>query len=93
MVNRMVTKLRERSQITLPSEIVKKLDLKTGDNLEITLKDGRIIINPVLVIDRSQSWFWSKEWQEKEKEVEADIKAGRIKKASGFNDLVEKLEI
>ena len=89
----MVTKLRERSQITLPSEIVKKLDLKTGDNLEITLKDGRIIINPVLVIDRSQSWFWSKEWQEKEKEVEADIKAGRIKKASGFNDLIEKIEI
>ena len=88
----MVTKLRERSQVTLPVEIVKKLDLKTGDNLEITLEDDKIVIKPVLIIDRSQCWFWSKEWQDKEKEVEADIKAGRIHKADGFKDLIEKLE-
>ena len=88
----MVTKLRERSQVTLPVEIVKKLDLKAGDNLEITLEDDKIIIKPVLIIDRSQAWFWSKEWQAKEKEVEADIKAGRIHKTDGFKDLVEKLE-
>ena len=89
----MVTQLRERSQVTLPAEIVKKLDLKAGDNLEITLEDDRIVIKPVLIIDRSQSWFWSKEWQGKEKEVEADIKAGRIHKAAGYKDLIEKLEI
>ena len=88
----MVTKLRDRSQVTLPAAIVKKLDLKTGDNLEITLEDDRIVIKPVLVIDRSQSWFWSKDWQAKEKEVEADIRSGRIYKAKGFKDLVEKLE-
>jgi antitoxin MazE len=88
----MVTQLRERSQVTLPAEIVKKLDLKVGDNLEITLEDDRIIIKPVLIIDRSQSWFWSKEWQAKEKEVEEDIKAGKIQKADGFKDLIEKLK-
>ena len=80
----MVTKLRERSQVTLPVEIVKKLDLKTGDNLEITLEDDKIVIKPVLIIDRSQYWFWSKAWQDKEKEVEADIRAGRIHEAAGF---------
>ena len=88
----MVTKLRERSQVTLPAEIVKKLDLKAGDNLEITLEDDKIVIKPVVVIDRSQLWFWSKDWQAKEKEVEADIKSGRIHKAEGFKDLIEKLE-
>lgn len=88
----MVTKLRERSQLTLPAEIVKKLDLKTGDNLEITLEEDKIVIKPVVVIDRSQLWFWSKDWQAKEKEVEADIKSGRIHKAKGFKDLIEKLE-
>lgn len=88
----MVTKLRERSQVTLPAEIVKKLDLKAGDNLEIILEDDKIVIKPVLVIDRSQSWFWSKNWQAKEKEVETDIKSGKIHRASGFKDLVEKLE-
>jgi len=88
----MVTKLRERSQITLPAEIVKKLDLKTGDNLEISLEEGRIVIKPVLVIDRSQLWFWSKDWQAKEKEVEEDIKSGRVHKARGIKDLEEKLD-
>ncbi len=88
----MITKLRERSQVTLPAEIVKKLDLKAGDNLEITLEEDKIVIKPVVVIDRSQSWFWSKDWQAKEKEVEADIKSGRIRKAKGFKDLIEKLE-
>ena len=88
----MVTKLRERSQVTLPAEIIKKLDLKAGDNLEITLEEDKIVIKPVMVIDRSQSWFWSKNWQDKEKEVEADIKSGRIYKAGGFKDLAEKLE-
>ena len=88
----MVTKLRERSQVTLPAEIVKKLDLKAGDNLEITLEDDKIVIKPVVIIDRSQLWFWSKDWQAKEKEVEADIRSGRIHKAGGFKDLIKKLE-
>ena len=92
VVSIMVTKLRERSQITLPVEIIKKLDLKAGDNLEITLEDDKIVIKPVLIIDRTQSWFWSREWQAKEKEVEADIKAGKIHKAYGYKDLIEKLE-
>ena len=88
----MVTQLRERSQVTLPAEIVKKLDLKAGDNLEITLEDDRIVIKPVLIIDRSQSWFWSREWQAKEQDVEEDLKAGRIQKADGFKDLIVKLK-
>jgi len=88
----MVTKLRDRSQVTLPAEIIKKLDLKAGDNLEITLEDEKIVIKPVMVIDRAQSWFWSRDWQAKEKEVESDIKSGRIHKANGFKDLIEKLK-
>jgi len=92
MVINLVTKLRERAQITLPSDIVKRLNLKTGDNLEVELSGDKIIIKPVLVIDRSQSWFWSSEWQEKEKEVEDDLRAGRIYKTSGHVDLVKKLK-
>jgi len=88
----MLTKIRERSQITLPNDIVKKLDLKTGDNLEITTEEDRIIIKPVLVIDRSQSWFWTKEWQKKERDVEEEIKQGKINKAKDVEDLIKKLE-
>lgn len=88
----MVIKLRGRSQITLPAEIVKKLNIKTGDNLEVTLNGDRIIVTPVMVIERSQAWFWSKEWQDKEREVEEDIKAGKLGHAKDVDDLIEQLE-
>lgn len=61
----MVITSRERSQITLPNEIVKKLNLKTGDDLEITVGEDRIIIKPVILVDGAQAWFWTSEWQEK----------------------------
>ena len=88
----MLTKIRERSQITLPNDIVKKLNLRTGDNLEITTEEDRIIIKPVLVIDRSQSWFWTEEWQKKERDVEEEIKQGKINKAKDVEYLIKKLE-
>ena len=87
----MITQLRNRSQVTLPSEIVKKMRLQEGDNLDIALEDDKIIIKPVLVIDRSQSWFWSKKWQEMEKEADADIKHGRVQKAKNVKELIQKL--
>ncbi len=88
----MVIKLRERSQITLPVAIVKKLNIKTGDNLEVKLEDNRIVVTPVLVIDRSQAWFWSKEWQDMEREAEEDMKAGRLGHAKDVDDLIKQLE-
>ena len=88
----MVTTLRGRAQITLPNEIVKKLNLNTGDSLDISLEDDRIIVKPVIVIDRSQAWFWSKEWQEKEAAAEKELNEGKINYAKDVNELFEKLD-
>ncbi len=89
----MITQLRRRAQVTLPSEVVKKMRLQEGDNLDIAMEDDRIIIKPVLVIDRSQSWFWSKKWQELEKEADGDIKKGRVHKAKNVEELINKLDL
>jgi antitoxin MazE len=88
----MITQLRVRSQITLPSEIVKKMKLQEGDNLDIILEDDKIVLKPVLVIDRSQSWFWSKRWQQMEKEADEDIKQGKVRKAKNLKELIRKLD-
>jgi AbrB family looped-hinge helix DNA binding protein len=88
----MITQLRSRSQVTLPNEIVKKMRLQEGDNLDIILEDEKIIIKPVLVIDRSQSWFWSKRWQQMEKEADEDIKLGKVRKAKNLKELIRKLD-
>jgi len=45
----MLAQLRQKSQITIPKEIVAKLGLNEGDNLEVAEKDGAIVIMPVAV--------------------------------------------
>jgi len=30
------------------------------------------------LIDKEQAWFWTKRWQEGEKQADEDIKAGRV---------------
>lgn len=48
----MIIELRKKSQITIPKEIVEELNLFEGDNLDITLRDGLIIIEPVAVYSK-----------------------------------------
>lgn len=87
----MITQLRGRSQITIPKNIIETLGLKEGDNLNIEVEDGKIIVKPVVMVPKDQAWFWADEWQQAEKEVDADIKAGRIKTANNLDELMKDL--
>ena len=88
----MITKLREKSQITIPKDLIKKLNLKTGDNIEINIEDNKIIIKPVVVIPKDQAWFWSKQWQQGEKQAENDIENGKVEKFNSPQELFEDLD-
>jgi len=88
----MISQMRDRSQITIPVEIMKQLNLKTGDNIDISLEDGAIVIKPVVIVPKDQAWFWSKEWQKEEKEADEDIKTGRVRSADSLEDLMGKLK-
>ncbi len=88
----MVLQVRRNFQITLPSVIRKRLGLKVGDILTTTLEKGKIVISPAKTIDAEQSWFWTREWQEAEKEAEEDIKSGRVKKFKNVQELIKDLD-
>ena len=45
----MIIELRKKSQITLPKEIVKELNLQEGDKFEITIENGCIRLEPVSI--------------------------------------------
>ncbi|MGM0381781.1 MAG: AbrB/MazE/SpoVT family DNA-binding domain-containing protein [bacterium] len=72
------SKIGARHQVTIPKEIFEKLDLEEGDYVEVKNKGGRIELIPQAMIPREQQWFWSEEWQDKEKETEKDIQQGNI---------------
>ncbi len=50
----MLAELRSRSQITIPSEIIKKLGISEGDKFEVTEMNGGIFLCPVVVYPKNK---------------------------------------
>jgi len=50
----MLAEIRGRSQITIPSEIIKKLGISEGDKFDIVEKDGGIFLCPVVVYPKNK---------------------------------------
>lgn len=73
-----LTKVTRNFQISIPKEIRVRLRIEEGDLIEVTERDGQILLTPKRLIDADQAWFWTPEWQEGEREADEDIKAGRL---------------
>ena len=82
----MIVELRKKSQITLPKEIVKQLCLNEGDNFEVIVENGCILLQPVAV--------YSKEYISKlEKEIkELKNKSLNNKSFDNTDDLIKDLK-
>ena len=72
------TTLRAKGQLTLPEEIRSAARLEEGDLFDAEITEEGILLRPRKVIDTTQAWFWSPEWQAGEREAEADLAAGRV---------------
>lgn len=73
-------------QMVLPTNIVKKVE-KLSRELEAVKKE----IKRAVKIPKSQAWFWSQEWQKKEKAANTDIKQGRTRTFSSVSELLGDL--
>lgn len=61
----------------MPENIRRAAHLEEGDLLEAELTDNGILLRPQKVIDADQAWFWTPEWQAKEREADEEIAAGQ----------------
>jgi AbrB family looped-hinge helix DNA binding protein len=73
-----ILQIRKKFQITLPKPIRDQLDLEEGDYVAAEVRGDEIVLRPKRLVDKSQAWFWSEEWQAAEREAEADLAAGRV---------------
>lgn len=55
------------------------MHIKEGDRLVYKVDRGRIVLEPVVSVPRSQSYFWSPEVQKKVKKVDENFKAGNFR--------------
>jgi AbrB family looped-hinge helix DNA binding protein len=74
----MVLKISPQGQIRIPKKLMELLDLHKGDYVEMGLEKEEIVLKPRKLIDPAQGWFWTKEWQKEEKEVDQQIKKGEL---------------
>jgi hypothetical protein len=49
-----------------------------GDLFDAEITEEGILLRPRKVIDATQAWFWSPDWQAGEREADADRPAGRV---------------
>ena len=86
-----IGKIQRSFQVTIPTELRKKLNLKVGDIVLIEGHEDGILLKPQSLIDRSQAWFWSKEWQEEEKKIDKDFEKGDVLVSNSVDDFLEDL--
>lgn len=85
-------KVRSKGQLTIPPEIRRAARLEEGDPVEFELTDEGILLRPKKLIDASQAWFWTPEWQAKEREADEDIAAGRTEFFESDEEFLAALE-
>jgi len=73
-----VVKVRTKYQVTIPEKVRREVGLEVGDYVEVKVQDGKIVIIPKALVDKEDAWFWSKEWQKREREADAAIKRGDL---------------
>lgn len=81
-----------KRQLTLPRHALAKLRLHEGDFLELRVAEDRIELVPLALIPRDQLWFWTPEWQAGERQADADLAAGRVKRFKSAAKLIASLK-
>ncbi len=77
--------------IVIPAKIRRALGLTEGVQFrfEATPESGEILMHQQVSVDKDQAWFWTTDWQEGEREADADIAAGRVTRMKSESILEE----
>lgn len=85
--------LRAKGQITLPVEVRRVLHIDEGDGVSFEIIDDGVVLRGLKSIRADQAWFWTPEWQAKEREAEEDIAAGRGTRFLSTEEFIEHVEL
>ena len=87
-----LVKVTRNGQITIPAAIRQELEIQEGDHVEVSVVDDTVVLTPKQLVDKSQAYFWTEEWQAAEREADEDIRAGRIQTFESVDELLADLE-
>lgn len=87
-----LTKVTRNGQITLPASVRRLINIEEGDYIAVRVEGDMILLTPKRLIDKSQAYFWTEEWQRGEIKASEDIHAGRTNEFSEVEELIALLE-
>ena len=87
-----LVKVTRGGQVTIPAEMRRQAGIDIGDYIEMRLEEGHLVLVPKQLIDKDQTWFWTKEWQAAEREAENDLRAGQVREFDTLDELVADLD-
>ncbi|MGA7835116.1 MAG: AbrB/MazE/SpoVT family DNA-binding domain-containing protein [Acidimicrobiales bacterium] len=85
------TTLRAKGQITLPEDVRRAAHLEEGDLLDAEITPDGILLRPKKLIDATQAWFWTTDWQAGEREADVDRTAKRVSTFASGDELLGAL--
>jgi AbrB family looped-hinge helix DNA binding protein len=85
--------LRRNGQITLPADVRRRARASEGDVFLAEVRDDdEIVLRKKSLVDASQAYFWTEEWQRGEREAQEDIRRGRTKRFRSAKALIADLK-
>lgn len=63
--------------------------LKKGDYILVRMVGRRV---ELIILPKAQLWFWTPEWQKKEREADEDFAQGRVKESASVDELLKDLK-
>jgi AbrB family looped-hinge helix DNA binding protein len=85
--------VRQKGQITLPSEVRKALHVEEGDDVAFIINDdGTVILTGLKSIPADQAWFWTDDWQAGEREASQQLARGEGTVYESAVDFLESLD-
>ena len=73
-----IMKISPQGQIRIPKKIMINLGIEKGDYVEVDVEKSQIVLKPRKLIDPSQGWYWTKEWQKMEADVDEEIEKDQL---------------
>ena len=86
--------LQSRGLIALPSELRRRMHLdEPGAQVEIRERDDGVLeLRAALPVPAHQAWFWTEQWQRREREVDEHVASGEVTVHESTDDFLSHLD-
>jgi hypothetical protein len=86
--------LQSRGLIALPSELRRRMHLdEPGAQVEILERDDGVLeLRAALPVPANQAWFWTEQWQRREREVDEHVASGEVTVHESTDDFLSHLD-